>query len=180
MTLRVKNGKPIPVPTEPAPPGAANTLNVPYRHQEQNNWCWAGCCEMVFLYYNLQNVRQCDMATYQFGANCCVVPSSSVCNQGNWPENIYNHYRFSNSRTEAPLLPGLVISQIDSNQPIEPYYAWRNGGAHVAIIRGYYDNGDLEVNDPWYGPSRNSYSDVVTAYGLGTWSKTYFDIRRLP
>jgi hypothetical protein len=69
-------------------------LNVPYFHQQQTNWCWATCAEMVFHYYGVNLVRQCDMATAQFGGNCYASPSSSACNQGNWPENTYNHYSF--------------------------------------------------------------------------------------
>jgi hypothetical protein len=99
-------------------------------------------------------------------------------NEGNWPENIYNHWGFSNSRSNGSFSLSSVQFEINNNRPIEPYYAWTGGGAHVAIIRGYYDNGDLEVNDPWYGASRHTFNDVVTAYGLGTWSMTYYNLRR--
>lgn len=44
--------------------GLADTvLNVPYHRQEQSNWCWAGCCEMIYQYYGVNNIRQCDMAS---------------------------------------------------------------------------------------------------------------------
>jgi hypothetical protein len=169
---------PIPIPTLLPPPGAARMLNVPYFKQQQTMWCWAGCCEMVFHYYGVGNIRQCDMATAQFGGNCCAAPSSSVCNQGNWPENTYRHYRFTCSKSNGSLALGSVQAEVNAGRPVEPYYAWRGGGAHVAIIRGYYDNGDLEVNDPWYGPGRRAYNYVVTAYGLGTWAATYSNIRK--
>ena len=178
MALQVTSGTAIPIPAAAPPPGAVKVLNVPYKHQEQTNWCWAACCEMVFHYYNVLNVRQCDMASYQFGANCCAAPSSSVCNQGNWPENIYNHWGFTNSKSNNALSLSSVHYEIDNNRPVEPYYAWTGGGAHVAIIRGYYDNGDLEVSDPWYGTSRHSYSNVVSAYGLGRWAATYYNLRK--
>jgi hypothetical protein len=180
MPLRSTSGTPIPVTPSavPTPLGAAKVLNVPFRQQEQTNWCWTACCEMVFIYYGVLNVRQCDMATYQFGADCCAAPSSSVCNQGNWPENIYNHYGFYNTRSNGPLSPPSLQLEINNDRPIEPYYAWNGGGAHVAIIRGHYDDGDLEVNDPWYGPGRHTYNDVVTAYGLGSWTMTYTDLAK--
>ncbi len=180
MPLRSTSGTPIPGPPAavPAPTGAAKVLNIPLRLQEQTNWCWAACCEMAFLYCRVVNVRQCDMATYQFGADCCAVPSSSVCNQGNWPENIYSHYGFFNTRHSGPLSLPSVHFEIDSDRPLEPYYTWNGGGAHVAIVRGYCENGDLEVNDPWYGAGRHTYNDVVTAYGLGSWSMCYIDLAK--
>jgi len=81
-------------PVAPAAPGATQLLNVPYFRQEQTNWCWAACCEMVFHYYGDAGIRQCDMATAQFGGDCCTAPASSGCNQGNWPEYTYAHYSF--------------------------------------------------------------------------------------
>jgi hypothetical protein len=178
MGLRSDFGKPIPVSRAAEAPAAATLLSVPYRHQEQTNWCWAGCCEMVFLYYNINNVRQCDMASFQFGADCCAAPSSSICNQGNWPENIYPHWGVSCSRSNGSFSLSSVQFEINNDRPVEPYYAWTGGGAHVAIIRGYYDNGDLEVHDPWYGSNRHTFNDVVAAYGLGAWSITYHNLKR--
>ena len=156
----------------------AKLLNVPFIKQEQTLWCWAACCWMVFRFYGVSNVRQCDMAAAQFGGNCCAAPSSSACNKGNWPENTYRHYGFNCTKFNGTFSQSSIRAEIDSGRPLEPYYSWRNGGAHVAIIRGYYDNGDLEVNDPWYGPGRRAFNYVLTAYGLGTWAITYSSLRK--
>jgi len=72
----------------------------------------------------------------------------------------------------------IVKFEIDAARPLEPYYAWRGGGAHIAIIRGYYGNGDLDVVDPWYGQARRTYANVLSAYGLGGWTKTYTGLQR--
>lgn len=181
MPLRVVTGIPIPQAAMAlVAPGAPSVLSVAYIAQEQTNWCWAACCQMVFQFDGVAGVQQCDMATAQFGGNCCAAPSSSMCNQGNWPENTYGHYGFNCSRSNIPFTPGSLQAEIDAGRPVECYYAWAGGGAHVALICGYYPNGDLEVNDPWsaYGKGRRSYSYVLTAYGLGTWSITYSNLQK--
>jgi len=58
------------------------------------------------------------------------------------------------------------------------YYAWTGGGAHVAVLRGVYANGDLDINDPWYGPGRRTYNAVLSGYGYGQWAMSYTGIRR--
>jgi hypothetical protein len=79
--------------------GAPGMLNIVYVEQEQLNWCWAACCEMVFdltgVTINGNPVKQCEMATAQFHGACCSAPSSSICDQGCWPENAYNYYEFN-------------------------------------------------------------------------------------
>jgi hypothetical protein len=184
MPLRVRMVVPIPFQhglrnrfAAPAP-GAPAPLAVPYIKQEQTNWCWAACCEMVFDFNSVVTVRQCDMATSQFGGNCCVTPSSAVCNQGNWPENVYPQYTFQCLRTNAAFTAAAVQTEINAGRPVEVYYAWTGGGAHVALIIGYYDNGDFEVNDPWYGPGRRTDASVRAAYNFGAWTITYSNLRK--
>jgi len=159
------------------PPGTVNLLPVRFARQEQSNWCWAACCQMVFAYYGT-NVRQCEMASFNFGAACCQSPSSSACNQGSWPEKIYQHWGSRCSRSSGAFSLATLQTEINNGRPIEPYYAWSSNGAHVAVVIGYYDNGDLSVSDPYYGPGRRSYNNVLTAYGMGRWSMTFHDLRR--
>jgi papain like cysteine protease AvrRpt2 len=176
MALRTTNGISV-AAVSPAPGLPAQILlPVPFDQQEQTNWCWAGCCEMVFQYNGVNNVSQCGMATQQFGGNCCASPSSPACNQGNWPENVYPVYGFKWAKTNGAFPPPAVQQEIGNQRPLEVYYAWNGGGAHVALIIGYYANGDLEVNDPWYGPGRRAYSLVLGGYGLGAWTMTYYNL----
>jgi len=177
MPLKISTGFKIALVLLPVPTG--KVLAVPYFHQQQTNWCWAGCAEMLFHFNNWNtNVKQCDMATAQFGGNCCATPSSSTCNNGNWPENTYNHYGFHYTKVNAALTQTQVDAEINATRPVEVYYAWNGGGAHVALIRGYYPNGDVEVNDPWYGQSRRTYASVLTAYGLGHWTMSYDNLHK--
>lgn len=188
MPIKAQHGIPIPIvmpvlPAAAAPavaPGAANPLTMAYMQQQQNNWCWAACCEMVFHHAGVNTtVSQCDMATAQFGGACCSAPTSAACDQGNWPENTYGHYAFHYTKRQNSISLADVQAEINANRPVEIYYAWNGGGAHVALIVGYYANGDVEVYDPWgsYGPGRRAFSYVQSAYNLGAWTLSYTDLR---
>jgi ABC-type bacteriocin/lantibiotic exporter with double-glycine peptidase domain len=175
VPLRLSKRLTISISAGPPPGGSSKLLGVPYLRQEQTNWCWAACCEMVFSYYKV-TARQCEMATYQFGRDCCRTPSTKVCNQANWPENIYAKWRFFFAKTAASISSTTLCAEIDANRPVEVLYKWRGRGAHVALICGYYENGDVEVHDPWYGQGRYSFPEIVQAYGRGTWTATYTGI----
>src|SRR2546428_274897 len=47
-------------------PPARSSLAVPVHGQEESEWCWAACAEMVRDYFG-RDVRQCDLATAQLG-----------------------------------------------------------------------------------------------------------------
>jgi hypothetical protein len=158
-------------------------LNIVYVEQEQANWCWAACCQMVFdlteVTVNGNPIKQCEMATAQFHGACCSAPGSSICDQGCWPENVYDFYEFNFLKTNSALSLDALKLEINSGRPVEVCFVWNGNGAHVALVGGYYDNGDLEVYDPYYGQSRNAYSDVLNAYGKGgSWTITYSNLRK--
>ena len=182
MPLKKYAGTPIPaLPAVAAPGLAGRTLSVPYLAQEQGNWCWAGCCEMVFHHAGQNSgLTQCAMASAEFGAACCAAPNSGVCNQGNWPENVYSRYGFNYTRLHNAISFAQVKAEIDADRPVEIYYAWTGGGAHVALIIGYLGNGDVVVHDPWgpwgYVSRQFAFSYVQNAYNQGNWTMTYKDL----
>jgi Papain-like cysteine protease AvrRpt2 len=179
MTLRITAGTLIPLTRTFAAPGAATLLPVPYLLQTQNNWCWAACCEMVFKYYGGPLLQQCDLASRQFHTNCCATPSSPVCDKGEWPENVYPSQGFAFVKTYAPLTPSMVESELGLGRPVEIYYAWEGGrGAHVALITGIFDDGDIWVHDPWryYGSAKRPFEFVKNAYNFGIWAMSYSQI----
>src|SRR3954470_6457479 len=52
---------------------------VPYVDQEQGEWCWAACMQMV-LQAKGSSPSHCQMACQAFGhLTCCPFPSSSQC-----------------------------------------------------------------------------------------------------
>lgn len=180
MPLRVQgepiNLRPAPASAVPPPPGAA-ALNIPRIAQEQTNWCWAAFSEMVFRFHGITNVRQCDMASWRFGASCCAAPSTSVCNAPSWPDTVLANWGINHSYAGSSANLGSIQFEIGGNRPVGVYYTWLGGGAHVALVTGWYDNNDVEIADPWYTHGRITYGDLMAAYGLGSWAGTYTNLR---
>ncbi len=184
--LRAAQGIRITVPAAlaAAAPGAVPPqLPVPYHPQTENYWCWAACAQMVFDYYHTNTLQQCDLASRQFNQLCCANPSSSACDQGEWPDNVYPKYAMGFTNLNSSMTLSDVTAEISSGRPVEVYYAWTGGaGAHVALIIGVFDNNDVWVHDPWpsYGSGRRAFSFVQSAYGLGAWTISYKNIAPLP
>lgn len=185
MPLKKYGGTPIPAspPFAMAAPGAAGRiLPVPYFKQEQDLWCWAGCCEMIFHHAGKNShLTQCAMASAQFRTSCCAAPGSAACNRANWPHYVYRRYNFGHTQVNRALTFAEVQTEINADRPVEVYYAWTQGGAHVALIIGYLTNGDVVVHDPWgpwgYTSRQFPLSYVQNAYNQGSWGMTYKDLR---
>lgn len=176
--LRIVQGTPIAAwaARAVAPAAPPPLLPVPYYAQLQSNWCWAACSQMVFGYYHTNSLQQCDLASRQFNQLCCANPSAAACDQGEWPENVYPKYHMGFSIIKASMSFSDVANEIAQQRPVEVYYAWTGGGAHVALITGVYDNNDVWVDDPYYGAGRRAFSAVQSGYGLGQWTISYSDI----
>lgn len=165
-----------------AAPGLSSQqlLPVDYREQEQTNWCWAACCQMLAAFLGRPNLRQCDIAERQFHGGCCAAPSSSGCDRGEWPEVAYPANGIQLDRIDSALSRVALQAELDAGRAVEVYYVWQGGrDAHVALVTGYYSNGDFEVLDPAraFGPGRRTFDWILSAYGLGQWRLTYTNIR---
>ena len=42
--------------------------------QEQPNWCWAACIDVVVRFRQQSALKQCDVATAALGKACCAAP----------------------------------------------------------------------------------------------------------
>jgi hypothetical protein len=179
MPLRVTNGKAI---TPAPPPLGARVLNVPWVKQEQTQWCWAACAWMVTHFYGNSTVRQCDFVNWLFGlSDCCSAGSTSLCNRACAVADVcrvYNAFGVQCYSGSGTISQGAIQLEIDQSRPFEPGIAWTGGGGHVVIVLGYYDDGKVHVNDPWYGQGAIPYADLVNAYGLGTWFWTFTNLRK--
>jgi hypothetical protein len=173
MPLRVIG---VPIPTVAGAPPTI-MLNVSYNSQEQTQWCWAACAEMVFR-FDGNDIKQCVLATEQFGGRCCNSPSSSICNQPGVIVQPYDQHGYRLIYWQGYLSLEELQARLETGRPVEVRYSWYGGGAHVAVVSGYYDDGDLMILDPWYGPGRRKYSFVVAGYGLGSWTDTYTNIHK--
>ncbi len=151
---------------------------IPFIRQEQDNWCWAACGEMIIRGMGFGEIRQCDMASARAGAACCQTPASSVCDQGAWPEVEYVKHGVDLDLQSGSLSRTDVRSELDDGRPVEVYSAWNAGGAHVALIVEETGNDHWRIHDPWYGTALRNFDDIASGYGMGQWSYTYTNIRR--
>jgi len=161
------------------------TLNVPQIKQEQTQWCWAGCADMVLHYYGNSGAKQCEFANFLFSqSSCCQTPSGSNCNkpcQVPDVKKVFNKWGIKSSSKSGTVPFSVLRTQIDLGMPVEVAYAWSGGGGHVAIVRGWgkNDKGNfVRVNDPAYGSGGVYYSDLLKAYGKGTWFHTWTNIEK--
>lgn len=181
MPLRLPQGRLIPVPP---PTFGAKALNVPCIAQEQSNWCWAACHQMVFRYYGNITIRQCDLAGYLFGVpndGCCSAPSSPLCNKGanaNQIVQVYNAFGLQCTASAGAIPFGAVQTEINRSNPIECGIKWNGPGGHVLLLIDWSDPQKVYVNDPWQGPGQVAYNDIVNGYGLGSWIASFTGIRR--
>jgi hypothetical protein len=187
MALRASKTKKI---TVPGPPPPGNRLCVPLIPQDQKQWCWAACAEMILKYYKENRIGQCDLANLAFadaGGGCCNTPSSSLCDKklsdsrirqlfDTKAVNIHHHY------TAGSVPFATVRGEIDNYRPIQIGITLRGGG-HVVIVQGWTltQMGEyLIVNDPGSGGSQGpvSFSDLQTANSLRTWDATWTELTR--
>ena len=187
MPLKVKTGKSI---NFQEPFLNEKVINVPQIKQEQSNWCWAACAEMVFRYYDGAAARQCEFANELFGrTECCSKPSSPDCNKPCRKEDVSKLY---SSKHICSTFVGSVVSfsklqsEIDADRPVEVAYFWGDKGetGHLVVVRGWRVDGKEEfvyVNDPGDSPGEDrivAYSELLAAYGKGNWTYTWIEIRR--
>ena len=187
MPLRINRGKPI---NFQEPILSEKIINVPQIKQEQLNWCWAACAEMVQRYYDGTATQQCEFANELFcQTECCSKPSSSCCNKPCRKEDVSKLY--SSKQIYSKFIKGIVPfsklqSEINADRPIEVAYSWGDRGetGHLVIVRGWRIDGKNEfvyVNDPDDSLGENrivTYSELRAAYGKGAWIYTWIEIRR--
>lgn len=175
------------MPFVSAPP-PVNPLGVPRFPQQQTQWCWAACAEMVLEFYSFPNVDQCDLANIAFpqaGGACCNNPSSSLCDKPLSDAEICRlwankgiKYSYVNS-----FIPFTTLqSEINAGRPVEVAFTLSNGG-HVVIVQGWSQTPMgpyLFVNDPAGGAGQGlvSYQHLLTAKGSGSWDATWTGLRK--
>ena len=128
---------------------------MPRIAQEQTNWCWAACTEMVLHYYGNPDARQCEFANSLFNqTQCCEDPTDPACNQtctGNDVEAVYANWNIRSTLIKGTVPFDGLQAEIDAGRPVEVAFKWTGGGAHVAIVRGWETNEMgpfVHVNDP--------------------------------
>jgi hypothetical protein len=158
-------------------------LDVPYVRQEQDEWCWAACSQMVAGYLGNPDVKQCELANFLHGqTDCCAKPGSLRCNQPSPYEGIglvYQHLQINCVSEPHAETVQVMVRELNARRPVEVGYLWSAGGGHVAIVRGVTAQGLFAVNDPWFGTGAVTYLALLTAYGGGQWAMSFGDFRKL-
>jgi peptidase C39-like protein/FG-GAP repeat protein len=163
-------------------PALAGILPVPMIYQTQNQWCWAGSCQMILSYYGTATA-QCTMANYCFGLSyCCSSPSSTSCNQPNWifgygkdMAEVLSHYgSISGTGYNSYLGWSTLVSEIDGGHPFVIGFSWTGGGGHAMVGRGYSGN-NVYYNDPWDGYMYASYTWMKSSSDSSAhvWDQSY-------
>jgi len=169
-----------------APVHWAARVNVPQITQEQSEWCWAACAQMVLRYYGNSSVRQCDLAAKLFGQGCCEDPGSTLCNQPAQVQDIAGIYsdwgRPSKPKYVSSSVPFSTLqAELNAQRPVEVGFIWNKGTGHQAIVCGWGVDSTgplLLVNDPdpRWGTGAIYYTNLVLAYGAGSWQHTWISI----
>jgi hypothetical protein len=164
----------VPPPVPPwqfLPPNtpAGYNLIVPVVGQQQSEWCWAACGQMIDNYVEpLPVVQQCVEANGMFGpggteaqpgwSDCCSNGSSAACNVGNGgPNPNYPYISLYGNSTGTTLTWDQLRWQIwVVNEPFAFGWTWYpvtpTSGAHIMVVTGYETDAEgnqwVYVNNP--------------------------------
>lgn len=162
---------------DPCDSESSQVLEIAPIAQQQWEWCWITCGEMIFRYYGVQANNP---ISYQCGIigtlypncsnnclNCSMVSASSMQNI-QWMLNTYPEYQFwpappdftshvYSTANYFALSPESVSREIDAGRPIlagiTPEGAYPGATPqHAVLVVGYDDTDDgfyVIVNDPW-------------------------------
>ena len=158
-------------------------LNVKLVKQEQTQWCWAACTQMVTEFMDVNTPKQCELANFLHGqTGCCATPGSSACNRPAPYVDIAYVFTFVRIHciSERFAIPAAtILSELQANRPVEMGLLWSGGGGHVAIIYGVTPEGLVAVHDPWYGSGLWKLNYLYAAYNKGKWTYSYGDFRKV-
>ena len=136
----------------PAAAQAAETvLSVTPYTQEKSNWCWAAAAKMIIRHQTGRVVAQCTIVKQAKGTAAC--NNVTGTNTNVW--NVLNRNGV-NGGTHRRLDWDTVGAEMRLSRPVYSRIAWRSGGGHAHVIRGYYSTGyssGVSYIDPLSGTS---------------------------
>ena len=165
--IDASGGGPMPV---------SKTLSFVVQHQLQTNWCWAAVTASIASFYRPSDGwTQCRIVNDRLGqAACCQNGSSMQCNQPWYLDRALTRVGHLSGYTSAALSMSQIRSEIDAGRPLGIRIGWVTGGGHFVGLRGYSDQGLVDVQDPWYGAQSLDYATFRSGYhGVGKWTHSY-------
>jgi ABC-type bacteriocin/lantibiotic exporter with double-glycine peptidase domain len=166
--------------------GENSVLQITHFKQEQTEWCWAACMNMVVTYDDATSaLKQCTLANSAFGmTECCVAPSSSLCNlplQIVRIKSEYEKYQYKSTHEERSLSFLEIKQEIYNRRPIECGILWTGGGGHAVLITGY-DSGDIGdwvyIHDPYDKTKKVTFKEFQTGFGRGAWAHSWINLTK--
>lgn len=165
--------------------------SVPAFKQEQTQWCWAACGSMIYYVYHTGTISQCAFVrTSQVRGNtissdCRYLPSKgdpcSTPSAFNKPQilfdcygsirDVLNSYGISSTRHDYAFSTSQLSSAMGARKMCIAGWGWNGGGGHVVVVNRY-KNGNVYLNDPYWGARIMTYSNFKRADGQGTWIQT--------
>lgn len=162
-----------------------NHLVFTMQHQQQTNWCWAAVSTSIANFFGTSGPGggawfQCDVANGELGqTGCCGNGGTPACNQDWYLDLALKRVsHLAGPATSGPASFSYIMNEIDARRPVGVRIGWNDGGGHFVALTGYDEtNGaqELDIEDPWYGPSTYDYGTFVSSYqaGAGQWTHTY-------
>ncbi len=152
---------------------SAKVLNIQNVHQEQDQWCWAGCSQAILDYYGI-SLTQTQIAAYGTDGenNWNWLYGQTTNPTRNGIDYILFHFgQLQSQAYERSLNYSEVNTSIDSGRPFVIRWGWNSGGGHFIVGKGY-NNDLLHAMDPWYGSETiNNYNWFVSGDGH-SWTHT--------
>jgi hypothetical protein len=181
MTTSKKKKKPVVT----APAGSLVAIDDTIT-QEQKNWCWAACIDVVVRFRTNPSIKQCEVASPALGLSCCGFKShpcystshaaSSPCDQGQTTSQITSLLTtFGIPATEdGPLTEPALTAELTANRLVGVHINWNSGGGgHMLIVYGCVGN-KFHVYDPCQGSGPITFSELSHYMdGDGTWDLSW-------
>ena len=162
-------------------------IRIDMIYQQQSEWCWAACLEMILKSCWSDASNQCELAGNAFDVEgCCRSPADRLCNR---PLPIWRidselaNYGIHSVFHAARVSEERLIDEVTWNRPVLVglRFDWPDGGTsgHALLVVGWDKNQDgrfLIVQDPARGIGSDWYEDLSSAYGRGSWYCTWTGI----
>ena len=150
----------------------ATTLTVNQHYQEMDQWCWAGVSQSILEYYGT-SVTQTQIAAYGTeGANIWnwLWGSSTSPTRRGIDLILTNFASLGTTSYSRAFSLAESSTEIEARRPFVVRWGWDSGGGHFVAAKGVTGS-TMELMDPWYGPTVNTY-DWVARGSSHTWTHT--------
>lgn len=168
-------------------------IDVPYRAQQYDEWCWAATLQMIVLTLTGQDVAQHVFAKLEHQCSQCDGSNPHAeCRDGADVKSLAGlllSFGLHGDRVGNLVEFGVLEKQIAAGQPVIYNITFQGGVDHAGIVAGtrkkndqqevYFIDPDRSFFDQANRPFRGwiAFNDLMNGYGLpGNWSDTVLNI----